>query len=188
MPRSRSKSRRVRSRLSEQNPSHGLYLLHTSYGTHSDRFLKILQSGFLKPGIQTGQQGMYGSPSSKCVYTRINTDNDTLAHFYIDYKILLSCKFSLHLGWSSEDSDTPDDLIDGTKLTPNKLKQMLLKFKSNVEKFSNENSNKASLPFMLNEILIYTEVDLHKYLRKANLWDFDSINYLKENYKNVELL
>ena len=183
MPRSRSKSRSVRSRA--RHADNELYLLHTSFGHDNTRFLKILQSGFLKPSSETGAVGVYGSPRSKAVYTRIKTKKDVSAHFEIDYRVLLESKFTMHIGWTSEDADTPDDIIDGTKLTLSELKKMILEFKRQV---SMANAGIQSvIGLMQSEIIIYNSIDLHKYLHKINIWNDEAVKYAKENYKNVTL-
>jgi hypothetical protein len=170
-----------------------LYLQHR---TSADE-LKILQDGFLKSSSKTGISHWRGEDKSIWIYTRINTDLDRydgFADFYLDHSLLLHTKFILQVGWQGEEDIKTRDIIDGTKLTKKKLRDILLAFKNMcVEKYKITCILRGYKDGSLysNEILILDDIDLHKYLRKMKLSKDPSSKairaYLKENYSNVQV-
>lgn len=159
-----------------------MYLIHTNFG--ESEILKILQDGKLKSSSKTKNIKLTGINGSKYIYLRLGKHND-YGNFYFNSELLLKNKFYLQTGWKYNPVSTK---YDGTKLTKDKLKEILTKFNNNVNKYIKE--NKDNIGFMIqmsNEILLEKEVILKEYLKKINIskYDQDIVSYVNKNYPNV---
>jgi glutaredoxin len=139
-----------------------MYLLHS---TNSES--KILREGELKPSAVTKNIQLYGlEPGSPYIYLRLKIKNDT-APFYLDYKLLLEHQFYLNVGWSAEPTSK---IIDGRKITADKLKDLLTDFKKDAEEYYAKRSKDRTFPLIMNnEILVLGNIDMHKYLKKIRI-------------------
>ena len=163
-----------------------MYLLHN---TDNDKIITILQQGKLKPSSKTGNVRMFGqSQGSPYIFLRLNTKND-FSNFYIDHELLLENKFYLQTGWYAEPINNK---IDGTKINSKKLKDLLNKFRIEVNKFiKSQKTNK--IPMMSNEILVKKNIDLHKYLKKIIIDRNDKnlvsiLEILKQKYPETKIV
>lgn len=160
--------------------SNTILLQHDSYGntktgTHN---MEILQSGYLRSSLKTGNTALHGDEPIDWIFVRINTDSsyktEQNANYYINPICLLKTKFILHIGWVG-DVEKNDIIIDGTKLTKNKLIKLLENFKQraklqvDLKCILNEDKHHVYKRHRMwtlhsNEILIKNDIDLHKYL------------------------
>lgn len=166
-------------------------LLHN---TDEKYIYKILSDGKLKSSSKTKNIRMYGNQNnnigSKYIYLRISQSGD-YGNLYLDSKLLLENIFYLQLGWHGEVIDKHEK-IDGRKLTPKELKNILLKFKKKVKTYyQNQIKNNIPIPLMMsNEILVKNNIDLRKYLKRIHIVDKNKkiIDKINKSFPDVKLI
>lgn len=155
-----------------------MYLGHTVFGYSITELYKILQSGYLRPGIKTGNVKLYGNKKhlSPYIYLAFYT---YIPHFTFDPKLLLDNNFYLVKGgWSRFPNKTKRIL--GSSLTEKELDKKLILFTKGLH------TNNSP---MNNEIILEKDISLVKYLQKITLQLKKKI-YKKlqkhiKNYKNL---
>lgn len=163
-------------------------LLHNTFGTNP---IEILKSGKLLSSAKTKNIKLFGrnnAEGSPFIFLRLQRKRDN-ATFHLDHKLLLETKFYLHIGWRG---DPEGKIIDGTKLTPESQENLLTEFGDKVDENYKKVSKRIALPQMMsNEILVMSDIDLHKYLKKVNVKysvTKEECKQIKEWYPNIKLI
>ena len=135
-----------------------MYLGHTVFGSTITELYKILQSGYLRPGIKTRNVKMYGTKKDPSPYIYLAFYTHT-PHFTLDPKLLLDNNFYLVKGgWSR--FPNKNKRIHGSTLTEKELDKKLIQFQKGL---GTENSPDN------NEIILEKDISLVKYLQKITL-------------------
>jgi hypothetical protein len=137
---------------------------------------RILQSGYLKPGIRTGVSRMYGSELSKYIYTMI-MDNKYLiprySTFRLDKYLLLDNISYMHASWGGEPGE--DSFRVDSKTSKKELNKFLKQIKKEGDKYRDP---------LKHEILSTQDIDLKKYLRVLKL-NKKEIPKAKKTYQKI---
>lgn len=135
---------------------------------------RILQSGYLKPGIRTGKVRLYGQETpSKYIYTMVGDERNPLYEhksFHLDISFLLDNVSYLNTGWRGK------PMKNSIKLTGKMDYKELNGILNNIKK--------ATDPRMSHEILSTKDIDLKKYLRVLVL-DKQRIANAKKTYQKI---
>ena len=154
-----------------------MYLGHTVFGYSITELYKILQSGYLRPGIKTGNEKLYSGNKkhlSPYIYLAFYTYTP---HFTFDPKLLLDNNFYLVKGgWSRFPNKTKRIL--GSSLTEKELYKKLILFTKGLH------TNNSP---MNNEIILEKDISLVKYLQKIRFYKKD-IQKAPKTYKKLQEL
>lgn len=162
-----------------------MYLLHVATIKSMN---KALKDGYMKPSSVTKNVQMYGQKQgSDYIYFKLPYGNDAYSSsFYFDDKLLLENVFYLQTGWNG---GPVVDKIDGRKLSYDKLKKILKKFKRRIKYFVKKRESEGKYANLTNEILVEKNVSLEKYLVKMQTYgDKKMKKYVEANYPNVEII
>ena len=149
-----------------------------------DTIYDILESGKLKPSSITKNVKFYPSEEGS-PYIFFNIKDLVkrgvfrYSRFLIDSEILLDKKFCLNVEWVG-DYRCKDSLIDGKKLTKNKLDKILEEFINKIKKLPKS----QVVERYSHEILILKSIDLKKYLKKVYI-SFQLDEEQKEKMKKI---
>lgn len=149
---------------------------------------KILQSGYLKPGAETGKARLYGKQNglSKYIYLKFFDITGGIPHFELDVDLLLDNFSYLNYGWAANPEDY-DRNIDGHNINKTEMLKIIKNYRNKLK----ENRS----PYFDHEILLTENIDLVKYLRRVTLskryMEYDTfdklIRLLERKYPNVEV-
>ncbi len=139
-------------------------LCHQSDG-HITSIYKILQSGYLKSGKETGVTRMWGWDwdPSKYIYLTVCGIDRMYVTFELDSKLLLDNFSYLNIGWCATPSSNAVR-VKGKNINEVKLSKILNKYVEEIKEKQSEHNRTMS-----HEILLKHQVDLKKYLRKVNV-------------------
>jgi len=175
-----------------------MYLQHQVFGEDDlyngrPTIMSILEDGFLRRSKETKNYKMAGEEDKethKYIYLQINLrKNESQRTFTLNMDLLLEQTFWLNIGWKGKKTDS-SIRVNGTKLTKEELDTIMCEFRKTVKRNIKERKNNRPMgSLMTHEILLKKPIDLHRFLHRINCnkLDKDHVNYIKENYENVEL-
>ena len=165
--------------------SAGILLGHNTNPLISNIY-KILQSGYLKSGKETGITRFSGDRPELQEYIYLMVvglnKSKTGFRFELDYELLLDNIFYLNVGWRGEPSDDAVK-INGKKIDKIKLNATLETYAKKVKKIN----PKSEYAAVSHEILVSRKIDLEKYLRKIVISRSD-IKRAKKTYERLRKL
>lgn len=162
-----------------------MFLQHINYARNMKA---ILEDGYLRPGSKTGvATHYYEEGTAQVIFLRISTDfdrNDKHAHFFLDPNLLLETKFVMRCSWAGPYIFPTEKVLDGTNLNSTKIKRILTNFKKKCIKEAEYSGDGDVDSIHTNEILIFNDINLHKYLRIIRCTP-KHCKYINTNYPDV---